>query len=300
MFGKRPDGVRIKKMDPFMKIIPYIMRTRVDSQIFFEDSVDISNIANYIKKVKKEKEINISYMTVITCALGRILLERPQINRFVRNCRLYQRNGVEICFAIKKQLTDEGEETTLKLPIYETDTIFDVHNRMKDMIEENKKENVKNFVDKIANLIMSFPNWIIKMFIFFVTWLDDNEAMPKGLIKVSPFHASAFVTNVGSLGIHSIYHHIYEFGTISIFLAMGRKYEKMTSDGPKKYITLKMVTDERICDGKYYASSFNLLMKYIKNPELMEMSSEETKRIEEEKKKGAENGINNNAPMYSE
>ena len=97
------------------------------------------------------------------------------------------------------------------------------------------------------------------MFIFFVTWLDDNEIMPKSLIKVSPFHASAFVTNVGSLGIHSIYHHIYEFGTISIFLAMGRKYEKMTSDGPKKYITLKMVTDERICDGKYYASSFNLL-----------------------------------------
>ncbi len=288
MFGKRADGVRVKKVDPFMKIIPYIMKTRVDSQVFFEDSVDINNVSNYIKKVKEEKEINLSYMTVITCALGRILLERPQINRFIRNCRLYQRNGVEICFAIKKQLTDEGEETTIKLPIYETDTIFDVHKRMSELIEKNKQAEVKNFVNKIANLLMSFPNWIIKLFIGLITWFDDNEIMPKSLIKVSPFHASAFVTNVGSLGIHSIYHHIYEFGTISIFLAMGRKYEKVTSDGPKKYITLKAVTDERICDGKYYAGSFNLLMKYINKPELMELSYEKIKENELKKKQEQE------------
>lgn len=300
MFGKRPDGIRIKKVDPFMKIIPYIMKTRVDSQVFFEDSVDINNISNYIRKIKDEKEINLSYMTVITCALGRTLIERPQINRFVRNCRLYQRKNVEICFAIKKQLTDEGEETTLKLPIYESDTIFDIHKRMSDMIEKNKQAEVKNFINRIANLIMSFPNWIIKMFIGLVTWFDDNEIMPKSLIKVSPFHASAFVTNVGSLGIHSIYHHIYEFGTISIFLAMGRKYEKMTPDGPKKHITLKLVTDERICDGKYYASSFNLLMKYIKNPELMEISYNEMKKIEEEKSTVADNVMDNNIHMYNE
>ncbi len=275
MFGNRFDGKRIKNMDPFMKIIPYIMKTRTDSQNFFEDTVEVSNISNYVKKVKKEKGINLSYMIVILSALGRILHERPQINRFIMNRRIYQRKGVYISLAVKKQLTDDGEETTIKFPIYSTDTIFDIEERLKEKININKVEGNSNSTDKLAKFVMSFPNLVIKMIVGFLIFLDNHDMMPKSVIKASPFHTSAFLTNVGSLGIDAIYHHLYEFGTTSIFVGMGKKKEKMTADGMKKYINLKCVTDERICDGKYYASSFQLMMKYINNPELMEKPFEE-------------------------
>lgn len=275
MFGNRFDGKRIKNMDPFMKIIPYIMKTRTDSQNFFEDTVEVSNISNYVKKVKEEKGINLSYMIVILSALGRILHERPQINRFIMNRRIYQRKGVYISLAVKKQLTDDGEETTIKFPIYSTDTIFDIEERLKEKININKVEGNSNSTDKLAKFVMSFPNLVIKMIVGFLIFLDNHDMMPKSVIKASPFHTSAFLTNVGSLGIDAIYHHLYEFGTTSIFVGMGKKKEKMTADGMKKYINLKCVTDERICDGKYYASSFQLMMKYINNPELMEKPFEE-------------------------
>ena len=54
MFGKRADGVRIKNLNAFYKIIPYIMKTRSDSQVFFEDKIDLSNITAYIKRKKEE------------------------------------------------------------------------------------------------------------------------------------------------------------------------------------------------------------------------------------------------------
>jgi hypothetical protein len=39
----------------------------------------------------------------------------------------------------------------------------------------------------------------------------------------------------------------------------------------KRYFaTFRVVTDERICDGYYYASAFKLLKRYIKHPELLD------------------------------
>jgi hypothetical protein len=104
--------------------------------------------------------------------------------------------------------------------------------------------------------------------------MDKIGLLPKAINKVSPFHTSVFITNMGSLGIKSIYHHIYEFGTTSIFVAMGKKYSRMELDNDgnaikRKYIDIKVVADERICDGYYYALSMRMLSKILKNPEIL-------------------------------
>ena len=98
--------------------------------------------------------------------------------------------------------------------------------------------------------------------------------MPKAIIELSPFHTSAFLTNVGSLGIDSIYHHLYDFGTTGVFLAMGKKKKSLISVDDtlkeEKSLSLRWVLDERICDGFYYASALKLFNKYMKKPELLE------------------------------
>ena len=86
-----------------------------------------------------------------------------------------------------------------------------------------------------------------------------------------------FLTNLGSVGIDSIFHHIYNFGTTSGFLAMGGRKERIKdykTGETEKYMTFRFVMDERICDGYYYARAFSVFRRYMLNPELLEKPCE--------------------------
>lgn len=279
MFGNRADGRVIKTLNPFYKIIPYLMKTRNDAQVFYEDKIPIDNIEEYIRK-KKEEGINLSYMEVIMAAMARVSLERPGLNRFIMNRKVYARKYLCISLAIKKNLDDEATETTIKFYIKPTDTVFDISKQVREKIEENKKIETTNSADKLAAIIMSLPRFIIKLVVNFLMFLDEHNMLPKSIIEASPMHTSFFITNMGSLGIDSIYHHLYNFGTTSIFLAMGNKKEEIDPKDPsktKKYISFKFVNDERICDGLYYARSFALFRRYLLNPERLEEKSNDVK-----------------------
>ena len=113
MFGYRSDGRKIKNIPPFFKIIPQVMRTRSDSQVYYTYDMPIKEIDNYIDK-KAEENIKISYMDIVYSALVRLMAQRPRLNRFVMNGRTYARNEIFISLAIKKNLTDDGIETTKK------------------------------------------------------------------------------------------------------------------------------------------------------------------------------------------
>ncbi len=281
MFGKRADGVRVKKLDAIFKLIPYIMKTRTDSQVFFEDRIYLDKVNEYIKK-KKAEGIRITHMEIIIAAIGRLLYERPALNRFIMNRQIYQRNETVISLAIKKQMMDEAVETTVKFKIKPDDTIFTISDQIKEVVEENKKVTTKNITDKLADFILSFPNFLIKGVVGIIMWMDKHNLLPKAVINASPFHTSAFLTNLGSLGIDAIYHHIYDFGTTSVFFAMGsKKYEKDLEGNIQSYINIKVVADERICDGLYYAKSFLLLKRYLQKPELLELPLNHEKEIKE-------------------
>ena len=281
MFGKRADGIRVKKLDAIFKLIPYIMKTRTDSQVFFEDRIYLDKVSEYIKK-KKAEGIRITHMDIIIAAIGRLFYERPHLNRFIMNRQIYQRNETVISLTIKKQMMDEDTETTVKFKIKPEDTIFSIAEQIKKVVEENKKVTTKNITDKLADFILTFPNFLIKGIVSIIMWMDRHNLLPKAVIDASPFHTSAFLTNLGSLGIDAIYHHIYDFGTTSIFYSMGgKKYEKDLEGNIQTYINLKVVADERICDGFYYAKSLSLLKRYLQKPELLEVPFNTEKEIKE-------------------
>ena len=108
--------------------------------------------------------------------------------------------------------------------------------------------------------------------------------LPLSLLEISPFHGSMILTDLGSLGIPPIYHHIYNFGTLPVFLAFGAKRRAVELDKEgkpveRKYIDYKVVTDERIVDGFYYATAFKYLKYYMKNPAALELPPE---KVEED------------------
>ncbi len=275
-FGDRYDGFRVRQMDPMFEIIPHIMRSRLDSQIFFEEEIDITGLRQFI--VENRKDIpNLSTYHLFVAAVIRTMVQKPRINRFVSGRKIYSRSYLRASLAVKKSMGEDGEEAIV-MPVFEpTDTLADIARKFNEQVELAREEEEKaqgNGTDITIRLLNLLPGFIKKFFVWLMRNLDSMGMMPKIINKVSPFHSSIFVTNVGSIGLNSIYHHLYEFGTTSIFLAIGKKKicRELQDDGSverKKVITMRFVLDERICDGYYFAAAIKLFKYYCKNPELL-------------------------------
>ena len=273
MFGHRSDGRRLKTLSPFFRVIPNVMLESSDSQVYFKQDIMLKYMDEYIDK-KATEGIKLSYMNIIYAAMVRIVAERPQLNRFAMNGSIYARNEILVSLAIKKSLSDESEETTIKLPFTGEENIFEIKEKLDKAIEDNKKVTTENSTDRLAKTLSLVSDGTLRRIVKFLGFLDKHGIMPKAAINASPFHTSLFLTNVGSLGIDSIYHHLYNFGTTSLFFAMGKKKKSFLYEDEEireeKCITIAFVGDERICDGYYFANSFKLLTKYLRKPELLE------------------------------
>ena len=116
---------------------------------------------------------------------------------------------------------------------------------------------------------LSYALWILR-------FLDFHGFMPKVFMDNIPLYSSVFVSHMGSLGAEAPFHHLYEFGTTSIFCTIGKIYKKPYQDVAtgevvwKKTIDISFSIDERICDGFYLIKSLRLFEQYIENPSLLE------------------------------
>jgi len=243
----------------------------MDAQNFFEEKLVINDLEEFIKKHKEDLP-DLSIMHIIIAAMVRLFSQRPNLNRFVIWNKIFARNHLNVSIAVKRSLSDDGEETLIKPFFMPSDTLYDVVNKVKAELDNNQKTGQKNGSDAVAGLIGKLPDFLLRFVVFVLLWMDKVGIMPKVINKVSPWHCSIFLTNIGSIGVESIYHHLYEFGTCSIFVAMGRKSKENIIDNvgniePQKSIMLKFVLDERVCDGFYYASSMRSLNKILANPE---------------------------------
>lgn len=269
----RYDGWRVRDIDPMFAVIPFIMRTRIDSQNYFEENVPIEKIEEFIR-AHKEDIPDLTFMHVIMAAMVRLISQRPYLNRFIIWNKIYARNHLNISLMIKRTIADRGEETMIKPEFEPSDTLLDVVRKVHDEIERTKPAGQVNSTDKTARLMKLLPAFLMRITVRMLRWLDNIGKLPKAIHQASPFHCSMFLTNLGSLGIGPIYHHLYEFGTCSVFLAMGNKTRMHTVSATghrevQRFIGLKFVTDERICDGHYYAASMKLLRRLLANPELL-------------------------------
>lgn len=273
-FGDRYDGYRIRNIDPLFQIIPSVMRTRLDSMVFFDHELEITQLERFIRERRRDDLPNLRMLHVFMAAMVRVMSQRPQLNRFIAGRNIYAHNDMRISLACKRELSLEGEETTI-IPSFEPeDTLIDVVDKVENCIREEvytaQADNGATYA--VARTLGAIPTFVKARFIDFVRALDKVGWMPRIINRASPFHASMFITDLGSCGIGPVFHHLYEFGTCSVFIAIGKKETRYELDAngqvqTKRYIGVKIVADERICDGYYYASSMRMLVRLIQHPE---------------------------------
>ncbi len=277
MFGLRSDGKKIKNIDPFMKLVPHIMFDRNDAMVMQAQDYDCTGIDAYINEKREKEGIRFSYLDILVTAIVRTVAQRPKLNRFIMNGRVFKRNNIQVAFAVKKKLVDTAEETTVKLTFDGTESIYDVKERVDAIIAENKGLDKRNDTDDIAKILTRVPNFMIKIMVRFLKFLDKHGMLPRSIIDASPFHTSVFLVHLKSIKMPPVYHHIYNFGTTGTFISMGQeKYEPVVMDRQSKEIQVRkmlkagVVIDERISDGLYNSLSLRLFKEIMENPSILD------------------------------
>ena len=277
--GDRKDGRRVRTLHAMDYVSPYIMVDRNDASNYFRDSFEVTKTEDFIKRKREEGLKDFGYTHLLLASYVRCVSQYPGINRFIGGQKIYARNEISVNMMVKKKMANNEEGTAIKVVFEPTDTVDDVYNRFQAAVEQVYKDEGSGFetaaavINKIPGLIKKFVVWILKM-------MDYFDLLPRALTKASPFHGSLFITSMGSLGIPPIYHHLYNFGNVPVFISFGAKrkaYEISRTGEVLKtlYVDIAVVTDERICDGFYFASAFRKLSYYFKHPEVLEKAPEE-------------------------
>ena len=269
------DGIEVPANDPVTFMMPYVMPRRTDSEAYFDFRLDVSKVENFIREHQKDIP-GLSIFHFIFAVIIRCCAITPQVNRFITGNRLYQREQVRIAMNIKKNLTVDGAETIIFPTFEKTESLKEIVEKTNQAAKEAMADlnNPDSDVDKLTNVLQKMPHFILSIFVKFMIHLDKKGKLPKALVNAQPFHSGFYVTNVGSIGLPVIYHHLYEFGTTSIFIAIGKKETETTMDchgeiSRTRILPIKMVMDERICDGFTFSRAYRTITRLFANPELL-------------------------------
>ena len=272
-FGDRKDGRRLRSLKPYNYISPYIMVERNDSSNMIRDAFETTEVDRYIREKREQGMKSFGIMHVLLAAYVRLVSQKPRINRFINGQKIFARFGIQVNLAVKPEMTEDSVDTVVKMRYERTDTAKEVYEKTCQTIEEALSG--ENSFDQTAKLLNYIPGLIKKNVVFLLKLLDYFGLLPRAQTDVSPFHGSMFITSMGSLGIPPIYHHLYNFGNVPVFISFGRRraQNELTDDGTvvkRHYVDYTIVTDERICDGFYYATCLRFMKRILQNPWLLD------------------------------
>ncbi len=273
---KRADGELVKNESVLRRMMPYLMPRRNDSVVYFEQTVDVTNVLQYLSDLKrKNNEQDITFFHVFLACLVQVMYQWPKLNRFVSGGKIYQRSKVLISFAVKKKMEENAELTAVKIEFEETDTVFDIARKVNEKIAEGRSSK-RTSSEKEMEMVTLLPGFMIRFLFWLQRTLDSLNLLPSFMIKNDPLYASAFIANLGSLKLHAPFHHLYEYGTASLFGVLGRIYRAPAVNDAGEIVTSDVVLirwslDERVTDGFYGSQAFATFEKLMKNPVRLEV-----------------------------
>lgn len=274
-FGDRKEGRLLRSLPAFAKFVPFIMPTRNDACNQYEESFEVSDVDRRLRKLRVDGYKGIGILHFIIAAYIRGVSMLPGMNRFVVGRRIYARDNIEVVMTVKRSLAIDATETTIKVVFEPTDTIFDVYRKMNEKIDEKKTVEGNNNTEDVAEAMCKAPRFLLRFALTILRIMDYFGWLPQSLLDASPFHGSMIITDLGSLRIGPIYHHIYNFGTLPVFISFGAKRHAYELDRhgnmvDRKYVDCKFVMDERTVDGHYYAQFLQAFRYICQHPEIVE------------------------------
>jgi pyruvate/2-oxoglutarate dehydrogenase complex dihydrolipoamide acyltransferase (E2) component len=271
----RPDADLVRDVHPVRRIMPFVMPSRTESAVLCREQVLAGPAIEFLAALnaRRPPDRPASIFHMVLRSLARTLHERPRVNRFVAGGRYWQRRGVWISFSGKRGMSDDA-------PIYTAKRLFSDEETFEEMVDSiwdtqmEGRSGKESSTDKEISLLLKMPPFVLSRFVRFGRWLNERNLFPKAMIDNDPLFASAFVANLGSVGIDACYHHNYDYGTIPVFLTIGRLKRIPIVDETDKVVAgdvfdLKYTYDERTEDGFYVARGLDRIRERLEHPEML-------------------------------
>jgi hypothetical protein len=260
----------------YRQFMPALMPTRTESAVYFDQQVRTQETEHFLAATREAHPgLHPTFFHLVLWAMAQMFDRHPRLNRFVAGGRLYQRDGIWISFTAKTALSEEGT-------LVEVKHRFDPRQPFADLVGELQQETTRarsgahGLADRELELFLYLPPRARRGVVRLASLANAWRLLPRGFVDGDPFFASAFVTNLGSVGLDSAYHHLYEYGTIPIFCALGAIHDAVVVDDGQPTVarvaSLKFTYDERVEDGLYAAHALADFCRIVERPADMSRS----------------------------
>jgi len=266
----RPDGDYVRDLSRIRRIMPFIMRKRNESTVFFEQKLDATKTLFFLNDFRDHTGLRATMLHLLIYASAHMIKDRPRMNRFVAGGRIFQRRGIWISFSAKKRKTEDAPIVLVKREIDPSWSFEELVRQIQGGISEGRSDKPST-TDTELSLMFKLPTFLIGWLVWLLMKLDHFGLLPGAYIKKDPLFASIFIVNLGSIDLDAGYHHLYEYGNIPMLIMAGRSKEEIVvgPDGKpevRSMMTLRYSFDERVEDGLYGARALEIMKKIIEDP----------------------------------
>lgn len=266
---RRGDGTFVENLHPYRRLMFFMMPTRNESAVYYDEYYPADRLEAYLLKAKKKFDTNMTHAVVASVASA--LHHHPELNRFVVGRRLYQRDGVYVTFSVKrKKKNARAKLSVIKMKVNETDTFRELCERINKKIDSERSEK-KTMVDWELHFLNLLPRMVLNAASRAVRWMDYNNIVPSPIVASDGMYTSIFIANLGSIEMTPGYHHLYEWGNCPLFMMVGQAKDMVFAEDGKpvvrKMIPIRYTYDERINDGLSARYGIDAIGKVISDPE---------------------------------
>lgn len=266
---RRHDGNLVKGLPAVRRIMPILMRRRNESVVYHDVLYEIGAARRWLKGYNRAHPGHATLFHLLAYACAHALHERPELNRFVSGGRIWQRRGVQLSFVAKREMSDAGAGATVKLEVPAGEPFADFVARITSAVVAAR--GAPRAVDREIELFLRLPIPILRAAFRLVLALDDWNLLPRWFTRDDPMFASLFLANLGSAGVSDAYHHLYEYGTCSLFGTMSAPGKRAVVDGGEVTVRdrlgVRWSFDERIQDAFYAARSLAIVQRILEDPD---------------------------------
>jgi hypothetical protein len=270
---RRPDGELVRDLPNLRRIMPYIMRKRNESAVYFEQTLDVGNAERFVRAFNEaHPETRATLFHVVIWASRQGLAEFPNLNRFVAGGRHYQRHGIWISYSAKQRMQKGAPLIVLKREFDPAESFESMVTALQSELQSAKFSGEVNAVDNELKLLLALPGTLRRLIFGFYPVLEAFGLFPRSFIENDPLYATLFLTDMGSLGMDAVYHHLYEYGTIGIFGALGRAHVEHIAEPNtgrverRRTAVMRWTFDERVEDGLYGGYGLKYVKRLIEDP----------------------------------
>lgn len=282
--GDRTDGHLVKDAAAINKIMVNIYPNRCDNEVSSTIDLDITNLTKYINDRKaKDSNCEIKFFHCFIAALTRVLNDKRLLLRFVKRHHIYEKDEISIAFMAKRAFNEKAEEAVINYFAKKEDNVDSITrfiiNEVKGARDESQIK-LKEESGKSIESLNKLPSFLFRLLAWFLRKTDKHGWTPKSAMKEDPSFSTVLLSNLGSIGFKSVYHHLNNYGTCSFMITIGQIVERVTKgkngkNETKTYVDVTAIFDERIADGFYFINAMKLMQEYLNHPEVLEKTFDE-------------------------